>query len=234
MEDYWKKHPDLESITTHQKSNQENLLISLRVCFLSSRCPYTYKNRQGKLREGIISSKRDDFFASEVYKTSLLHSIIFQAPDAHIAAIASYPIIFSSQDHDIRSVIGLHKVMLTNGKCACEDVDDWIAAIGRYMRVNNYFRVDELLSRHCPNGILFSDTLMEKAIWSIASRMRTRIRNRTINVLCVAYRQGPDSWLRQVLMLSEKDSSWLASAEKDSRIKRKDGFDHTWLFIRQK
>ncbi|EJF63242.1 hypothetical protein DICSQDRAFT_145501 [Dichomitus squalens LYAD-421 SS1] len=80
LDDYWKRYPlssyaDLGSedadAARSRKENQENLLILLR-----------------KLREGLLSIKRKDAFALEVYETSLYLAVLFKSPVQTTSALS--------------------------------------------------------------------------------------------------------------------------------------------------
>lgn len=127
---------------------------------------------------------------------------------------------------------------VSGGKRIPKDIDNdsdssWVADLGRSMRTHNYCRVGTLLSKHSPPPDDTFISLDDKAIRTLLSRIQSRIRDRTMNVLCIAYKQGPESWLRNVLLIHD-GGDWIDEREKEGRMKRKDGVEGVWMLVRKK
>ncbi|KAJ7747991.1 hypothetical protein B0H14DRAFT_2984334, partial [Mycena olivaceomarginata] len=110
LDDIWAKYP-----RTHRC--QENVLILFPV----TRMEWVL----GKLREGIISSKRVDQFTLEVYETSL-----------YLALLTAYP----SQREFRASLASVPTAFFVDGSLARV----WITSLAGCIRARNYAKIDKL------------------------------------------------------------------------------------------
>jgi len=92
LADHWKRRYQMKE--SLRKENESNLLLHLR-----------------KLREGILSSKREDLFALAVYETSFYLAIVFDAPVQIAASQAHLVKLFDllSLPSDLSSSSSLHR-----------------------------------------------------------------------------------------------------------------------------
>jgi len=157
LNDFWSSHPFGTSVGDLQRrqADQENLLILFR-----------------KLREGLLSSKRNDQFALEVYETSLHLSIIFNSPKqtssilAHLlhlytlsspASASTHPALpttllsllhllvtgYPSQSHYYEHLHSLPPIFLPQSS----DAFRWLKNLVRCLRTRNYARLEDLTER---------------------------------------------------------------------------------------
>ncbi|KAI0693221.1 hypothetical protein BC835DRAFT_1354502 [Cytidiella melzeri] len=155
LSEYWDRFP-YDSDTQDMKQREEvqgNLLILFR-----------------KLREGLLSTKRADAFALEVYETSLHLSIIFHSPvqttsiTSHLlpsmyrALPAHYPTIIptillsslhflvSEYPSQSRYFENLHSLP-TSFFPDNHNARIWLRDVARMLRLRNYSRLESLTSR---------------------------------------------------------------------------------------
>ncbi|KAI0795253.1 hypothetical protein BC629DRAFT_1506416 [Irpex lacteus] len=160
VKDYWERFPYESSISDSKQSDevQGNLLILFR-----------------KLREGLLSAKRSDGFALEVYETSLYFSIIFNSPAQTTSVIThllpsmyqalpdSSPMVASllsslhflvagypSQSRYFEHLHSLPPPFLPES-CPARS---WLQDLARTLRTRNYSRQESLTSRETCQGVL--------------------------------------------------------------------------------
>ncbi|KLO18567.1 hypothetical protein SCHPADRAFT_113593 [Schizopora paradoxa] len=92
LADHWKRQYQIKD--SLRKENESNLLLHLR-----------------KLREGIISSKREDTFALAVYELSFYLAILFDSPAQISASQSHFTQLFETlrQPSDFSSTSSLHR-----------------------------------------------------------------------------------------------------------------------------
>ncbi|KAJ7625257.1 hypothetical protein DFH06DRAFT_1228978 [Mycena polygramma] len=206
LDDIWAKYPqhptESETETRQRIDAQENVLILFR-----------------KLREGIISSKRVDQFALEVYETSLYLAVIFDSP-RHISpvipALMSYFHLPSSEPHPnciitvlvslLHHLVGAYpsqrefqayiasvpEPFFPDGSAARA----WITSLAGCIRARNYAKIDRLSRCSAlPDDAGVSSAaesrqdLPRKALYHLVGSLRNKTREMAWTVLRSAYRE---------------------------------------------
>jgi len=129
LADYWKRQCQMKDLL--RKENQSNLLLHLR-----------------KLREGIISSEREDVFALTVYEASFYLAIAFDSPVQIAASQAHLIKLFGllRRPFDLSSSSSLHRkatIFLV--------ISSLLSLVEAYPSQNSYFRNIEA-SRSLPQS----------------------------------------------------------------------------------
>ncbi|PCH39921.1 voltage-gated potassium channel [Wolfiporia cocos MD-104 SS10] len=176
LEDYWKRYPDWLShaeVQRHGEAEQENILILFR-----------------KLREGLLSTKRSDAFAIEVYQTSLHLSILFRSPNQTTSILSHLlPLLFatkpSTASETVHSALPTTVLSLAHNLLVGypsqsryyeqlhslpqaffsrdSDAYRWLEDLARCTRTRNYARLDALTRRTAFEHLISRDEAMRSS-----------------------------------------------------------------------
>ncbi|KAL0565097.1 hypothetical protein V5O48_016936 [Marasmius crinis-equi] len=209
----------------------------------------------GKLREGLVSSKRYDQFSLEVFQNTkqttsiiphLLPDLYEKIPKPHDNLLST---ILISLVHELLVAypsIGnfqqtLDNVMRGSYLQRPSAAYTWITALSSSLKMNNYCKFEALTRRNVFLPLLQDDRstsngdLVQKAIFSLIDQLRSRCRDRTWTILRSAYRElacheesGTRGWLVRSLALqgSSSEDEASESALVDEWLEQKSTLGH--------
>ncbi|KAJ6611431.1 hypothetical protein B0H10DRAFT_1809488 [Mycena sp. CBHHK59/15] len=180
--------------------------------FIQGKFSHIWLNYAGKLREGIVSSKRTDKFALEVYETSLYLATLSDSPrhvSSVIPALASY-FHLPSKEPNLNCIPAILICLLHHLVAAYPSQREfhsylasvptsffptdsaertWISALSSSIRARNYAKIDKLTQLSALPAGGASRELARMAFYHVVDALRAKTREMAWTVMRAAYRE---------------------------------------------